>query len=334
MKTEILEPTPENIRKCAQSIAAGETVAFPTETVYGLGADALQPQAVQKIFTVKGRPSDNPLIVHVHSFAQIDELATDISPAARKLAERFMPGPITLLLKKRNTVPDCVTAGLPTVGVRMPAHAVCRAFLKACDRPVAAPSANTSGLPSPTRAEHVFSDLNGKIAYILNGGACAVGVESTIVDMSGAAPRLLRAGGIAKEEIESVCGCKAETATGGNVALCPGMKYKHYAPRADVLFSAYYGDMANSICARYDALRSANKRPVILCLRKNAVCYGRRRTFDMGVDYEDYARNLFAALRRADDERFDTVLAEGVPSEGIGAAIINRLIKSSGGHII
>lgn len=334
METRILQPTPQNIRLCADAIVDGAVVAFPTETVYGLGADAGNENAVREIFRVKGRPSDNPLIVHVADETQIEEVARDVPPVARKLMQAFMPGALTLVLKKKPHIPDCVTAGLDTVGVRMPSHPVCRDFLRACDRPVCAPSANTSTLPSPTVAEHVFRDLHGKIGYVLDGGACTYGVESTIVDVSGAKPRLLRAGGISRAALQEVCGCPVEVQGKSDVALCPGMKYKHYAPRATVLFSAYYDGMDARICAFYDGLAAQGKRVVVLCLRAHAAKYGARNVYDMGETYDDYAHNLFASLRRADDEGYDAVIAEGVPSEGVGEAIINRLLKSSGGQVI
>ncbi len=334
MKTEILQPTEESVRTCARYIGRGGVVAFPTETVYGLGADAFMPDAVREIFRIKGRPDDNPLIVHVFSPEQIEDVAQDISPLARKLMQSFMPGALTLVLKKKKGVPDCVTAGLPTVGVRMPSHPVCRKFLRACVRPICAPSANTSTKPSPTTAMHVWNDLNGKIPYVLDGGSCEIGLESTILDVSSDVPKLLRQGGIPKEELERVCGMSVPVQAGGTVALCPGMKYKHYAPKADVLFSAYYASMVATIAKRYDMLVLQGKNPVILCLHANAEKYGARHIFDMGENYDSYAGKLFACLRQADDEKFDTVIAEGVSSDGIGAAIINRLVKSSGGKII
>ena len=334
MKTVILKPSDENIALCAEAINGGKTVAFPTETVYGLGASAYDPKAISEIFRVKGRPNDNPLIVHVASADAINGLVREVTSLAEKLIARFMPGPVTLVLKKSKSVPDQVTAGLDTVGVRMPSHPVCVKFLRACNVPVAAPSANTSTRPSPTCAKHVLGDLAGRIPYILNGGHCEVGLESTIVDVSGAVPKLLRAGGISRDEIAEACGCEVEIAASGKVALCPGMKYKHYSPKAEVYFSAYYSGMAAGIAMQYDALTSAGKNPVILCTEKNAGYYGTRNVYDMGADYRDYAHNLFYMLRKADSDNFDSVIAEGVPSDGIGAAIINRLVKSSGGKII
>lgn len=334
MKTEILAPNERNIKLCAQYLAGGGVVAFPTETVYGLGANAFNENAAKQIYEVKGRPSDNPLIVHVYDFEQIYALVKEVTPVGKILMKRFMPGPLTLIFKKQDSVPKSITGGLDTVGVRMPSDKVCRQFLRECNIPVCAPSANTSTMPSPTCAAHVYSDLKGKIPYILDGGDCDIGLESTIVDVSENVPKLLRAGGISKEKIEEVCGCEVSSVGGGSVALCPGMKYKHYSPKATVLFSAYYYDMPRNIQSRYDSLVAEGKKTVVLCLNKNAACYGKRNVYKMGGDYCEYAHNLFAALRLADDESYDVVIAEGVPSDGIGEAIINRLIKSSGGVII
>ncbi len=334
MNTKILQPSDQNIQTCARVIQNGGVVAFPTETVYGLGADARNERAVREIFRVKGRPSDNPLIVHVYDAEQIEEVAQNISPAARKLMAQFMPGALTLVLEKKPNIPLCVTGGLSTVGVRMPSHPVCRSFLQACGVPVCAPSANTSTLPSPTAAAHVLRDLQGKIPYVLDGGNCEIGVESTILDMSGDTPRLLRAGGVSREALEKACGCRIENAAKSDRALCPGMKYKHYSPRANVLFSAYYSGMAEGIARCYDMLAQEGKRPVILCLDARVPAYGTRNVYAMGKDSGGYAHNLFASLRRADDDGFDTVIAEGVADTGVGEAIINRLVKSSGGQII
>lgn len=333
MKTRILQPTKTNIELCARRLRAGGVVAFPTETVYGLGANAFMPDAVRKIYEVKGRPSDNPLIVHIYEQSQIFELAAFVPPVAETLAKAFMPGALTLVLKKKSVVPDAVTGTLDTVAVRMPSHPVAAALLAACKVPVCAPSANTSTKPSPTLAKHVLADLDGRIEYILDGGACDIGVESTIVDVSGERPRLLRQGGIPAEAFEPYCG-KMEIVRSSGVALCPGMKYKHYSPKAEVFLSAYYSHMADGICKKYDELIALGKNPVILCLDGNAQSYGERSSICVGADYSAYAHNLFALLRQCDDERYDSIIAEGVSGAGLGAAIINRLVKASGGQII
>ena len=233
MKTEIFVPTKENYEKCGRLIRAGELVAFPTETVYGLGANALNPEAVKKVYLAKGRPSDNPLIVHIASPDDIDKVARSVPDKARLVIEKFMPGSVTVVMPKRPEIPDCVTGGLDTVAVRMPLHPVALDFIRACGVPICAPSANTSTRPSPTLASHVYDDLGGKIAAILDGGACAVGVESTVIDFVGDTPRLLRAGGMPLEPLEEVIG-KIQREVKSDKPLCPGMKYKHYAPTCDV----------------------------------------------------------------------------------------------------
>lgn len=333
MKTEIYMPTPTHIRYCAALLKRGEVVAFPTETVYGLGADALNADAVRKIYEAKGRPADNPLIVHVAGAEQISLLAAEIPEAAIKLTKAFSPGPLTVVYRKKASVPDIVTGGLDTVGVRIPSHPVALALLREAGVPVCAPSANLSTKPSPTTAAHVLEDLDGRIPAILDGGACSVGIESTVVDVTTARPRILRKGGIPAEEIVKVIG-DVEIVKSSTVALCPGMKYKHYAPKAEVLFSAYYDDMHLTICEYYDKLKAEGKIPVILALDERAPLYADRSVMTVGKNYADYAHNLFADLRLADEKGFTVVIAEGVESKGIGESLINRLIKSSGGQII
>ncbi|MDR2202516.1 MAG: threonylcarbamoyl-AMP synthase [Clostridiales bacterium] len=327
---------PENIALAASVIRNGGVVAFGTETVYGLGADAYNDAAVKKIFRIKGRPSDNPLIVHVCDGAQISGLAAAVPKNARILIDKFMPGPITLVLNKRGRVSDAVTAGLPTVAVRMPSDKTALAFISACGVPVAAPSANISGRPSPTTAKHVYDDLNGKIGYILDCGECAVGVESTVVDARADVPVILRSGGVPIEQIERAVGKAAlyTPAQNQNVPPSPGMKYRHYAPKAAVLFSAFHSDMRKTISAYYDRLAAVGVKPVILCFDSAKRLYGGRETISVGGDNADYARRLFAALREADERNFGAVIAEGVSDKGLGAAVINRLIKAAGGRII
>ena len=333
MNTVVYNPSKENIKICADLIRGGSTVAFPTETVYGLGANALDPTAVRKIYEAKGRPSDNPLIVHLADIKQLNEVAAEIPPLAYELMSAFTPGPLTLVFKKAPCIPDCVTGGLDTVAVRFPSHTVAAMLLRECGVPVCAPSANLSTRPSPTTAEHVLKDMNGRIPAILDGGQCDVGLESTIVDVSGGKPRLLRKGGIPAEALFPFTG-PLETVESSEKALCPGMKYKHYSPEAEVYFSAFYDGMYETIAAEYDKLTASGKKVVIICLDINAPRYGTRNVYGAGRNFEDYAHNVFAYLRRADDEKYDAVIAEGVDSAGIGSALINRLIKSSGGKII
>ena len=226
----------ENMKVAAAAVRDGEVVAFPTETVYGLGADALNKDAVKKIFEAKGRPGDNPLIVHIYDKSQIDDIASEITPLAQKLMDSFMPGPITVIVKKSSSIPDEVTAGLDTVGIRMPGSDTCRRFLSLCGCPVAAPSANLSGSPSPTSALHVLNDMDGRIFAIIDGGECEVGLESTVVDATGKEPVILRPGAVTKAMIDEATSSDigSETLKEGQTPKAPGMKYRHYAPDAEV----------------------------------------------------------------------------------------------------
>ena len=230
MDTEILLPTRENIKRAGKLIRAGELVAFPTETVYGLGADGLNSTACRKIYTAKGRPSDNPLILHFANLSKV-ETAAKILPAAEKLFAAFCPGPLTIILPKTKFVPDDVTGGLSTVGVRFPDNDIARALIKAADCPIAAPSANLSGRPSPTTPQAVFNDLRGKIEIILDGGACQFGVESTIIDVTSDIPEILRPGAITKEMLEEILGEVKVAKNSTDKPRAPGMKYTHYAPK-------------------------------------------------------------------------------------------------------
>ncbi len=335
METIILKPTAKNIKLCAETLLSGIPVAFPTETVYGLGASAFDEAAVKRIYQAKGRPSDNPLIVHISSKDALSAIVKEIPPPALKLMDALMPGALTLIFKKKDCIPLTVTGGLDTVAVRMPNNKTALKFLSACGVPVAAPSANKSGFPSTTTAKHVYDDLSGAIPYILDGGECEIGLESAVLDVTCEPPRLLRNGGVTIEEIERVIG-KIDVYKGGGetVALSPGMKYKHYSPKAEVYFSAYYDKMENTILSLYDRLKSAGKNPVILALEKRIDLYGGRNTINVGKDYKQYAHSLFSSLRLADNLGYDSVIAEGVQNGGIGETIINRLVKSSGGQII
>ena len=237
--TQVLSPTPEALALASQLLHDGQLVAFPTETVYGLGANALDAKAVLNIFAAKGRPADNPLIVHVYDRAQLTPLC-EVSPLAEKLMDAFWPGPLTLILPRKPAIPDEVAASLPTVAVRMPSHPVAAALLRACKLPIAAPSANRSGKPSPTTAHHVLVDMDGRIPLILDGGSCDVGVESTVLDVTSGAPCILRPGGITKDMLESVlghvdvAGSVLRPLQKGEKALSPGMRYKHYSPDGQV----------------------------------------------------------------------------------------------------
>lgn len=326
MKTEILQPSDINIMRCASALKAGELVAFPTETVYALGATATNAAAVEKVFDVKKRPHDKPLIVAVSKKSDIRKVVKTVPNKAKTLIEKFMPGALTLVFDRADIIPDIVTAGTDSVAVRIPDNRIAEKLIALSGAPVVVPSANTSDKASPTRAEHVLEDLDGKIPYILNGGESDIGIESTIVDIRTSPPTVLRAGGVTVAQIER--------AIGKVVSRREDVKTASYMPNAEVMFSAYYDGMAKNICARYDERTAHGESVVIVCLDGNKHAYGNRTVFSVGRNYKEYAHNLFAVLRRADAEHYDAVIAEGVDPSGIGASLIARLIKLSGGLII
>ncbi len=330
--TRVLAPDGEALQLAARLFQEGELVAFPTETVYGLGANALDAGAVLRIFQAKGRPADNPLIVHIWSKDQLGPLC-EVTEAARRLMAAYWPGPLTLLLPKKAAVPDAVTAGLTSVGVRMPSHPVAREMLRVCGLPIAAPSANLSTRPSPTTAAHVYEDMNGRIPLILDGGACEVGVESTVLDMTGDIPTVLRPGAITPEMISKVAG-DARVADSvmrplreGEAAPSPGMKHKHYAPRGRLtILKGKRENVVREIIRRYDESENA----VILASTGNLPAYGARRVMDMGPDLSAAAHSLFALLRQADDEGVARLYAEAVSDDGVGLAVMNRMARAAG----
>ena len=336
MNTELLSPTSEALARAGELLRAGEVVAFPTETVYGLGANALDAAAVEKIFAAKGRPGDNPLIVHI---AEANDLAPLIAcePSARALAlmDAFWPGPLTLIFPKSAAVPSRVTAGLDTVAVRMPEHPVAQALIRASGVPIAAPSANRSGRPSPTTAADVLEDMAGRVPLILDGGPCRVGVESTVVDLTGDTPRVLRPGGVTRAQIEAVASaCEVDHAVlhplgDGEKPRSPGMKYKHYAPRGEV--TVFRGKKAvENIIRRYDAAQNA----LILALEGNLPRYGSRRCLSLGPDAQSMAANLFHSLREADRMGAQTILCESVEPVGVGLAVMNRLLRAAAFRVV
>ncbi|MBR4443659.1 MAG: threonylcarbamoyl-AMP synthase [Clostridia bacterium] len=330
LNTKLLPVSPESIAEAGEIIRAGGLEGFPTETVYGLGANALDGNAVRRLFEAKGRPGDNPLITHVASEEEIAPLITgDVSPAARALMDAFWPGPMTLIFPKSDAIPPEVSAGLSTVGIRMPSHPAARALIRAAQRPIAAPSANRSGRPSPTTARHVLDDMDGRIPLILDGGPCEVGVESTVIDVTGDVPRVLRPGGVTPEMIAKACGAvEVDGAVmrplkEGEQPRSPGMKYRHYAPEGDLtIFEGENGAVAAAIRARYDA--APNGSAAILALPGHEALYGARRVFPLGAadTAESVAAALFALLRRLDDERVKHIFSEAVDASGVGLAVI------------
>ena len=332
MKTEILEPNQNSYELCKRLILSGEVVAIPTETVYGLGANAFDESAVAKIYEAKGRPSDNPLIVHIADKSDVEKVAREIPSLAKIVIDEFMPGSVTVVLPKNPAIPSKVTGGLDTVAVRMPDHEVALSFIRACGVPVCAPSANTSTKPSPTTAMHVYDDLNGKIPAILDG-ACGVGVESTVIDFTAGKPRLLRAGGMPLEELEKRIG-KIERAVKSDKPLCPGMKYKHYSPSAKVELFLPSDSAVEQIKNRYDQLTVEGESVVIIALDQTAEKLDGRSVMKMGENSKAYAKKLFSALRDCDKNGYNYALCEGVSEDGFGLSVMNRLSKASGGNII
>ncbi|WP_100405725.1 L-threonylcarbamoyladenylate synthase [Bacillus solitudinis] len=326
---------PPNIKEAALLIKNGDVVAFPTETVYGLGANALSEEAVQGIFTAKGRPSDNPLIVHIAAQNQLEDLVLDIPEKAKVLMNSFWPGPLTIIFRKKDTLARAVTAGLETVGVRIPNHPVALALLEEAGVPVAAPSANLSGKPSPTTAKHVFDDLAGRIAGVVDGGVTGVGLESTVLDCSQERPIMYRPGGVTKEEIEAVIGCidvDPALVTKSQTPKSPGMKYTHYAPKATLILVEELEDLQKHI----DEARAQGKKVGVLTTSEGSSNYQADVVISCGTRYDlsTVAAQLFGCLRDFDNQEIDLILSEVFPEEGVGAAIMNRLNKAAGGHII
>lgn len=342
MITRILPPTDAAIAEAAALIRAGELVAFPTETVYGLGADGLNREAVAKIFQAKGRPGDNPLILHISALDQITPLiACELSPVAKKMADAFWPGPLTMIFPKSARVPENVSAGLSTVAIRFPAHPDAQRLIAAAETPIAAPSANRSGKPSPTTANHVFEDMDGRIPLILDGGECLVGVESTVVDMTGSVPHILRPGGITAEQIAQVAGAsEVDSAVmrplaEGEKPRSPGMAHRHYAPNGQLtVFTGDSDRVIQRIQSEYDCAKANGSRPLILSMEAHVASYGDRRIESLGADETAMAHRLFALLRDADYMEADVLFAEGVEAKGVGLAVMNRLGRAAAFHII
>lgn len=327
------DPTTPQI--AAEIIKNGELVAIPTETVYGLGADGLNPEAVAKIFAAKGRPQDNPLILHIADAKEIEKFCHSIPESAWTLAEKFWPGPLTIVLPAKDIVPKCTTAGLPTVAVRCPDCGITREIIRRAGVPIAAPSANLSGKPSTTTAEHVYHDHNGKIPLIVDGGPCRVGVESTIIDLTDEKPRLLRPGGITVEAMAEIVGeiVIDKAVTGAidkdTVVKAPGMKYRHYAPECSVIIV----DGSTEAAARYIGKHfTPNNR--VLCFEEELDAFSAFAPLSYGkeADTDTLLAGLFAALRELDDPNIGTVFARCPAGNGKGMAVQNRLLKAAGFH--
>ena len=358
MKTKVIEiespqkPRDEELLEGARILREGGLVAFPTETVYGLGANALDEEAARKIYEAKGRPSDNPLIAHVSAMEEVYPLVSQVSEKAKKLMDAFWPGPMTLIFPKSDLVPYGTTGGLDTVAVRMPSDPVANRLIALAGVPVVAPSANTSGRPSPTTAQHVLQDMDGRIDMIIDGGPVGIGVESTIVDVSVETPTVLRPGAITMEMLEEVLGeVQIDPAILGPVSAdlrpkAPGMKYKHYAPKADLtLVEPEDGDMESpdSLERMTEKVRQLAEEKLAEGFRVGIICTDEsRQTYPKGLvrsigsrtRRETVAHNLYALLREFDDLKADYIFSESFPEDHLGQAIMNRLSKAAGYHIV
>ncbi len=335
MITPVCQADPQTIARAATILSGGGLVALPTETVYGLAADGLSAAAVAGIFAAKGRPADNPLILHIADLAELDRIVVEPPALALKLAEAFWPGPLTMVLRRQSSVPTIVSAGLPTVAVRMPAHPVARAILEACGRPLAAPSANRSGRPSPTCAAHVAADLDGRIDLIVDGGSTEYGIESTVLDLSELGrgektPLLLRQGALTREVLLAEIGPLRE-GPGEAASRSPGLRHRHYAPRAELEIVA-----PTELASRARALSAAGLRVGVIAGGEEP--FGDRDRDLKGVSWLNleggllgYARALFAALRTLDEIGVERILAAKVPERGIGRALMDRLRRAAAG---
>ena len=327
----------EKLKAPAEAIKQGELVLFPTETVYGIGADALNEEAVKKIYIAKGRASDNPLIVHIAKMEMLDRLVENVGNIEKILIKKFWPGPLTIVFKKKKIIPDIITGGLDTVAIRMPSNLVARKLIEYSNCPIAAPSANISGKPSGTIVEDIIDELDGKVEYVIDGGKVDIGVESTVIRVVNGIVHILRPGKIAPEDIEKlnipvhiekqILGSYKE----GEKVMSPGIKYKHYAPNTKCIL--VYSKENDKMVEKINSL-AQNKKTVILCTSKNIEKYNSEIKLDMGQTLEEISQNIFTLLRKADKYKADLILIEGVEKTGLGLAIMNRLIRASAHEFI
>ena len=348
MQTKILKINSADIdtasmQEAAAFIRAGELVAFPTETVYGLGADALRPEASGKIYEAKGRPSDNPLIVHIADFRQLARIAGEMPRQAKILSDAFWPGPLTMIVWKNDRVPFETTGGLNTVAVRMPNHPVALRLIEESGCMIAAPSANISGRPSPTEAGHVALDMDGKIPLILDGGAVGIGIESTIIDLTEETPLILRPGYITKEMLEQALGQEVRTdpaitgADEGGRPKAPGMRYKHYAPKAELVLVEGESEAVVAHINRLSKERiKAGQRVGVIATDETLAAYASKDAVSIGAraDEDAIARHLYRILREFDERDVDIIYSESFATPRIGQAIMNRLLKAAGHQVI
>lgn len=338
MKTTLFtEPAQEHIAAAAEILKRGGLVGIPTETVYGLGADALNEDACRRIYEAKGRPQDNPLIIHVANSSWLERYCENVPPSAYRLASEFWPGPLTMILPKKAVVPYRTTGGLETVGVRCPNHPVTLAVIEAAGVPIAAPSGNTSGRPSPTTAQDMMEDMDGKIDAVFDGGACSVGVESTIIDLTCTPPRLLRAGGLPLEDLQRVLGevvvdrCITHQMTDAEHPRAPGMKYRHYAPKAPVTVVTGAGENSAAYIAAHAPAGAG-----IICFTEYKEQFAGFVIHDLGSEHDksEQARRVFDALREFDATTVPEIYAQCPDETGLGLAIGNRLKKAAGFHVV
>ena len=330
MQTKLLNFTDEHLALAGQLIRQGQLVAFPTETVYGLGANAFDEDAVKSTFVAKGRPSDNPLIVHIYDKSQVYEIASVVSSDAQKIIDQIMPDSITIVLPKKANISHAITAGLDTVAIRMPKSAEARKFLQACQVPVTAPSANTSSRPSPTTWQRVAEDMDGKISAILCGAPCQVGIESTVLDLTHDEPLILRPGIVTPEQIEAVLGKPVRVLTNPKEKVnSPGVKYKHYAPKVPMALDLS-GD-TTKLCSYYDNLVAQGLNPVLLV--EDVSAFGARNVHPIGTTDEQVAQNLFENLRIL-EESYNYIIASYTSKTSFAESILNRLTRSASNNII
>lgn len=348
MNTKFYEIDSNNIDKIKMQeagdlIAAGELVAFPTETVYGLGGDALRPDAAKKIYEAKGRPSDNPLIVHIADVSDLERVGKNIPKQAEKLAEAFWPGPLTMIVWKKDEVPFATTGGLNTVAVRMPDHPVALELIRKSGKLIAAPSANTSGRPSPTEASHVMGDLEGRIAMVLDGGSVGIGIESTIIDLTEPVPMILRPGYITPEMLSGVLGEEVIIDPGILAAddttkpKAPGMKYKHYAPKADMIIVDGEQDaVVEKINALTKEAHAQEKKAAVIATEETKDLYEADVVLNIGArqDEDSIARHMYKILRECDKLEVEVIFSESFKTPRIGQAIMNRLLKAAAHQVI
>ncbi len=326
IKLDPADPQPEAMSQAASIIRRGGLVAFPTETVYGLGADALNAQAIKRLFEAKGRPADNPLIVHVDGREMLSRVAQGVSDEAHRLIEKFWPGPLTLVLGRRREVPAIVSADLATIAVRMPQNKIALELIRQSNVPIAAPSANLSGRPSPTRAEHVASDLGERIDMILDGGETRIGIESTVLDMTSATPLILRKGWITEEQIREVTGAVGIARSEEELSRSPGTRHRHYSPRARVVLIEQSSPGAiERMCRKY--LESGTVG--FLGHTRLKIDDARFSSIVLRNDAGEYARSIYRALRELDEKRLDVIVVEAISESGEGAAVMDRLRRAA-----